>query len=84
GKKQSNYVKSEYIGRSLVTFCGIFIVFITLAIIAFSCGKGILSFKQSGISLSEVLTATNWNPNAGQGTCGAVIFIVGSTLVSFG
>lgn len=39
GEKQINYVKSEYIGRTLVTFCGILIVLITLAIIAFICGK---------------------------------------------
>ena len=56
-------IKSEYIGRSLVTFCGIFIVLITLAIIAFICGKGIQSFTQSGISFTEMLTSTKWNPN---------------------
>ena len=61
GEKQINYVKSEYIGRSLVTFCGIFIVLITLAIIAFICGKGIQSFTQSGISFTEMLTSTKWN-----------------------
>lgn len=84
GKKQINYVKSEYIGRSLVTFCGIFIVLVTLAIIAFICGKGIQSFTQSGISFTEMLTSTKWSPNADEGTFGAVIFIVGSTVVSLG
>ncbi|MGQ0417414.1 phosphate ABC transporter permease subunit PstC, partial [Bacillus sp. HC-TM] len=74
----------EYIGRSLVTFCGIFIVLITLAIIAFICGKGIQSFTQSGISFTEMLTSTKWNPNADQGSFGALIFIVGSTVVSLG
>ncbi|PES92762.1 phosphate ABC transporter permease subunit PstC [Bacillus cereus] len=84
GKKQINYVKSEYIGRSLVTFCGILIVLITLAIIAFICGKGIQSFTQSGISFTEMLTSTKWNPNADEGSFGALIFIVGSTAVSLG
>ncbi|HDR7279487.1 TPA: phosphate ABC transporter permease subunit PstC [Bacillus paranthracis] len=84
GKKQINYVKSEYIGRSLVTFFGIFIVLVTLAIIAFICGKGIQSFTQSGISFTEMLTSTKWSPNADEGTFGAVIFIVGSTVVSLG
>ena len=77
-------MKSEYIGRSLVTFCGIFIVLVTLAIIAFICGKGIQSFTQSGISFTEMLTSTKWSPNADEGTFGAVIFIVGSTVVSLG
>lgn len=84
GQKQINYIKSEYIGRSLVTFCGILIVVVTLAIIAFICAKGIQSFTQSGISLGEVLTSTNWSPNNEQPVFGAVIFIVGSTLVSIG
>ncbi|MEH7608617.1 phosphate ABC transporter permease subunit PstC, partial [Priestia megaterium] len=41
GKKSINYVKSEYIGRTLSTFCGILIVLVTLAIIVFICEKGI-------------------------------------------
>ncbi|MFX3623604.1 MAG: phosphate ABC transporter permease subunit PstC [Ectobacillus sp.] len=84
GKKQINYFKSEYLGRTLVTFCGISIVIITLAIIAFICGKGIQSFTQSGISFGEMLTSTVWSPNSEEPKFGAVIFIVGSTLVSIG
>lgn len=84
GKKQINYVKSEYIGRTLVTICGLLIVAITLAIIAFICAKGIQSFTQSNISISEVFTSTKWAPNDGNGSFGAVIFIIGSTLVSLG
>ncbi|MGG0187210.1 phosphate ABC transporter permease subunit PstC [Bacillus rhizoplanae] len=82
GKKQINYVKSEYIGRTLVTLCGLLIVAVTLAIIAFICAKGIQSFTQSNISISEVFTSTKWAPN--DGSFGAVIFIVGSTAVSLG
>ena len=84
GQKQINYIKSEYIGRSLVTFCGILIVVITLAIIGFICAKGIQSFTQSGISFGEMLTSTKWNPNSEQPAFGALIFIVGSTIVSIG
>ncbi|MCP1122419.1 phosphate ABC transporter permease subunit PstC [Bacillus sp. 3103sda1] len=82
GKKQINYVKSEYIGRTLVTLCGLLIVAVTLAIIAFICAKGIQSFTQSNISISEIFTSTKWAPN--DGSFGAVIFIVGSTAVSLG
>ncbi len=84
GQKQINYIKSEYIGRSLVTFCGILIVVITLAIIGFICAKGIQSFTQSGISFGEILTSANWSPNSEQPAFGALIFIVGSTIVSIG
>lgn len=84
GQKQINYIKSEYIGRSLVTFCGILIVVITLAIIGFICAKGIQSFTQSGISFGEMLTSTKWNPNSEQPAFGALIFIVGSMVVSIG
>ena len=83
GKKQINYVKSEY--RKITCYVlWYFIVLITLAIIAFICGKGIQSFTQSGISFTEMLTSTKWNPNADQGSFGALIFIVGSTVVSLG
>jgi phosphate transport system permease protein len=84
GKKQINYVKSEYIGRTLVTLCGFLIVLTTLAIITFICGKGIQSFTQSGISFTEMITSKNWSPNSGKPAFGALIFIVGSTLVSLG
>ena len=82
GHKSINYWKSEYIGRTLVTLCGIVIVLTTLAIIAFIAGKGIQSFTVSGISLGEMITSTNWSPNDGH--YGALIFIAGSTLVSIG
>ena len=73
GHKSINYWKSEYIGRTLVTLCGIVIVLTTLAIIAFIAGKGIQSFTVSGISLGEMITSTNWSPNDGH--YGALIFI---------
>ncbi|WP_027407815.1 phosphate ABC transporter permease subunit PstC [Anoxybacteroides tepidamans] len=85
GKKPINYWKSEYIGRMLVTFCGFLIVFATLAIIVFICSKGIQSFTQSHISLKEMLFSKQWAPNdSAHPKYGAVIFIVGSTLVSIG
>ncbi|KRD92408.1 phosphate ABC transporter permease [Bacillus sp. Root239] len=82
GKKSINYVKSEYIGRTLSTFCGILIVLVTLAIILFICEKGIQSFLQSNISIGEMLTSTKWSPNNKE--YGALVFILGSMLVSIG
>ena len=80
--KPINYWKSEYIGRILVTLCGLLIVLTTMAIIVFITGKGIQSFTNSNISLVDMLTSTNWNPS--EGKYGALIFIVGSILVSLG
>lgn len=84
GKKPINYWKNEYIGRALATFCGFFIVLITLAIIAFIFSKGIQSFTQSHLSLKEILFSTQWAPNDSHPKYGAVIFIAGSTFVSLG
>ena len=53
-----------------------------MSIIIFITGKGIQSFTSSNISLVEMLTSTNWNPS--EGKYGALIFIVGSILVSLG
>uniref|UniRef100_A0A7U3YE12 Phosphate transport system permease protein n=1 Tax=Geobacillus sp. (strain Y4.1MC1) TaxID=581103 RepID=A0A7U3YE12_GEOS0 len=78
------YWKSEYIGRALVTFCGLLIVITTILVIAFICGKGIQSFTQNGISLKEMLFSTEWKPGDSNPKYGAVIFIAGSTLVSLG
>jgi phosphate transport system permease protein len=83
-KRRLNYWKNEYIGRILVTFCGLLIVITTLSIIAFICGKGIQSFTENGISLKEMLFSTEWKPSDSHPKYGAVIFIVGSMLVSIG
>lgn len=83
-KKKNSYLKNELIGKSLVTFCGLLIVFITLAIIIFITGQGIQSFTQSGISVSEIFTSFDWNPSGSEPTYGALIFIIGSTLVAGG
>jgi phosphate transport system permease protein len=82
--KSINYVTKEYLGRTLVTICGLLIVLTTIAIIVFICGKGIQSFTQSNISVLNMLTS-DWSPNdANNKSYGALIFIAGSTLVSLG
>jgi len=85
GQKSRNYFVSEYIGKTLVTICGLLIVIATLSIIAFICGKGLQSFLHGEISFWEMISSTNWSPNdPDHKSYGALIFIVGSTLVSFG
>jgi phosphate transport system permease protein len=83
--KKRNFFLSEYLGRLLVTLCGLLMVVITIAIIVFIVSKGIQSFTQSHISLFDMLFSKNWSPNNPTNpSFGAVIFIVGSILVSIG
>ncbi|WP_088068933.1 phosphate ABC transporter permease subunit PstC [Gottfriedia luciferensis] len=83
--RKKNYFASEYLGRTLVTFCGILMVLTTILIIIFIVSKGIQSFTQSNISLFEMLFSPEWSPNDAQNPkYGALKFITGSILVSIG
>jgi len=83
--RKKNYFANEYLGRTLVTFCGILMVLTTILIIIFIVGKGIQSFTQSNISLFEMLFSPNWSPNDAQNPrFGALKFITGSIVVSIG
>lgn len=78
-----NKVKNEYLGRFYASFCGFLIVFITLAIMIFVISKGMATFTQNNVSLGQFLFSTKWKPESGE-SYGALIFLVGSTLVSIG
>ncbi|MGG0177774.1 phosphate ABC transporter permease subunit PstC [Gottfriedia acidiceleris] len=83
--RKKNYFANEYLGRTLVTFCGILMVLTTILIIIFIVGKGIQSFIHSNISLFEMLFSPNWSPNDAQNPrFGALKFITGSIVVSIG
>lgn len=83
--RKKNYFASEYLGRTLVTFCGILMVLTTILIIIFIVSKGIQSFTKSNISLFEMLFSPEWSPNDAQNPkYGALKFITGSILVSIG
>ncbi len=85
GQKSRNYFVSEQIGKTVATICGLLIVVATLSIIVFICGKGLQSFLNGNISFWDMITSTNWSPNDPEKkSYGALIFIVGSTLVSIG
>jgi phosphate transport system permease protein len=81
-------LKNEYMGRSFALFCGVFIVILTLAIIVFVSSKGLSTFFKDGYSLKNFIFSTNWKPDLGAEKggpqFGALIFIMGSTLVSIG
>lgn len=76
--------KTEYLGRTLVTVFGLFIIVLTLAILGFLGYKGGATFITHGHALSEFLFSTKWDPGeAGRsGSVGAAVFIVGSLQVS--
>ena len=68
-------LKTEYLGKSFSYICGIFIVIHS---------KGIHTFTKNNYSISEFLFSTNWSPDSETPHFGALVFIVGSTLVSIG
>jgi phosphate transport system permease protein len=83
------YVKNrfihEYLGRIIVTICGIFIIVLTLSIGAFLFYKGAGTFIIRKHSIFEFLFSSNWSPSmmtTGTGHIGSAVFIVGSIVIS--
>ena len=86
GKINAYYWKHEYAGKSIVTFFGLFLIAITLCLVIFLAVKGLGTFIQNGRSPLEFLFSTDWSParaaEDGGPAIGALIFIVGSILLS--
>lgn len=73
--------KKDIIGKYAVTICGLFVIFITLAIGAFLLYKGSGTFSKYGHSISEFLFSAKWVPKdnfTGGGQVGAAVYIMGS------
>lgn len=89
-KKRSlvNRIKNEYLGKAYVTFCGVFIVILTIAIIGFIATKGLSTFYHDKHSIIKFLFSEEWKPDReaskGGPVFGALVFIKGSTLISTG
>lgn len=77
-------LKKEYIGRTFAIICGLLIVVLTFSIIFFIFSKGMNTFINNGVSVKEFLLSPLWKPDGEPPKFGALIFIVGSTLVSIG
>lgn len=77
-------IRTEYLGKGYATFCGLFIVILTLSIIFFVASKGIRIFVNDGYSVFGFLFSSKWNPSADNPAFGSFVFIIGSTLVSIG
>ncbi len=73
--------KKEYLGRTIITVCGLAMILLTLAIGAFLIYKGMGTFTTYGHSVWEFLFSSQWAPAdtfEGGGKVGAAIYIVGS------
>jgi len=83
-KKFITKLKNEYLGKTYATFCGLFIIVLTLTIIFFIFSKGTALFIKDGFSLAEFLFSSAWKPDADPAKYGSLVFLAGSTLVSLG
>ncbi|HEX2925405.1 MAG TPA: phosphate ABC transporter permease subunit PstC [Ruminiclostridium sp.] len=80
------YLKHEFAGKVIVTICGLFLIILTISLVAFIAEKGLATFFGNHLSPLQFLFSTQWGPDRGaaQGgpSIGALIFITGSILVS--
>lgn len=80
------YLKHELMGRSTVTFFGVFLVMLTMSLVFFIASKGLATFFENGYSPMEFLFSAQWNPDReaakGGPAIGSLIFILGSILIS--
>ena len=77
-------LKTEYLGRGVVTAFGILIILLTISILAFLGYKGSATFGSYGHSIADFLFGVKWAPGeaGNSGSVGAAIFIAGSLEVS--
>jgi len=77
-------IMTEYLGRTVVTVFGLFIIVLTLIILGFLGYKGGGTFLKYGHSIAEFLFTKDFKPGeaGASGTVGSAVFIVGSLSVS--
>ena len=85
-KSLGSRIKNEYLGKAYATICGLFIIALTLSIIFFITSKGLSTFIKDGHSISDFLLSTTWKIDdmGVSSKFGALIFIVGSTIIATG
>lgn len=74
----------DSIGDWIAKTCGAIIILLTICIIWFIGSKGLSFYSKYGHNLIEIILEREWNPEAVPGKFGALSFILGSTIVSFG
>lgn len=75
---------NEYIGKFLVTICGLLIMITTVTIIFFVAKKGVMTFVKGNSNIIDFIFTDNWVPNSDNPSFGALSFILGSTVISIG
>lgn len=75
---------NEYLGKTFAGVCGLLIVVVTVAIIAFITQKGMQTFIKGNSNIVDFLFTNNWKPSESPASFGALAFILGSTFVSIG
>lgn len=82
--KSVQMFRKEYLGRTIVTIFGVFIIILTLSITGFLFVKGLSTFTHHGHSIFEFLFSSKWKPDEmqGRGSVGAAVFIFGSIAIS--
>lgn len=76
-------IRKEYLGKAVITVCGILVIILTLSIGFFLLVKGTGTFTIYKHSVGEFLFSSHWAPEDsgnGGGKVGALIYIVGSLL----
>jgi phosphate transport system permease protein len=76
--------RREYLGRGVVTACGVLIILLTISIGVFLVYKGTGTFTKYGHSVFEFLFSAEWSPmdsgTKSGGAVGAAIYLCGSLL----
>lgn len=85
-KITSHYIKTELMGKSLVTFFGIFLIILTISLVFFIASQGLSTFILDKQSPLKFLFSSKWDPlrdlSKGGPAIGALVFIFGSISVS--
>ncbi len=81
-KINSSLIRKEYMGRGVVTICGLFIIILTVLIGLFLAYRGTEVFYKFDHTIGEFLFSDQWapmdSPTEGGGQIGAAVYIVGS------
>lgn len=75
--------RKEYLGRCLVTICGLFLIVLTIAVAAFLIYRGTAVFGRYDHSLGDFLFSSQWSPKddfQGGGEIGVLIYLAGSVI----
>ncbi|MCR4944791.1 MAG: phosphate ABC transporter permease subunit PstC [Clostridium sp.] len=75
---------NEYMGKFLVTLCGLLIMITTVTIIFFVAKRGVMTFVKGNSGVIDFIFTDNWEPSIDNPSFGALSFILGSTIVAIG